>query len=482
MNIEEHNKPRPIRIYGSGSNFYIMDGGKKKKVKTSKKKKADVQKDYFKMKARMIPKKNIIITKPERRRFNLSNIYEEPLSDISELLRPDETDEYIKFIKKHRAGRTEIRKDLEQKAIEGRITAEEEKKLAALQGEAKIIQEDASDEKKEVRSIFTLTADEIKRAEEEAGHDFDNNVVDNRRLGAQPIPYQDLLHKKIRGIMMEKMMDNLGLDIIDFQTANSWNGTLRSSHQNRIEYLNRLYHFLRYLNKLPLQELKSLLWNPARARNRNPFNLNNNDRTKSTIMRSVLTYITPSIYTSFINSLPAEIKRNFTTIRNNIAGQLGLGKRLPALYSDEIEDFFKDEKEYPHFGGVIAADEIDTLPKKIPIGFVMNLDNSDKPGSHWVAVYINSDSVEYFDPLADPPSEEFKKDIKKYLESMGVPVLMKFKINKIKQQSDASPHCGFFAIKFLDDRFHGIPYQWTTRYITNVGKGEEELKKEFDYI
>jgi hypothetical protein len=225
-----------------------------------------------------------------------------------------------------------------------------------------------------------------------------------------------------------------------------------------------------------------LLWNPARARNRNPFHIDDNDRTKNILMRKVLTYLSPTVYTSFINSLPINIRRNFTIIRNNIAGQLGLGKRLPALYSDEIEDFFKNEKEYPHFGGVIASDEIDTLPKKLPIGFVMNLDSSDEAGSHWVAVYINSDSVEYFDPLADPPSKEFIADIKKYLESMKVPVLMKFKVNKIKQQSDSTPHCGFFAIKFLDDRFHGVPYQWTTRYMTNVKKGEEEIKKEFDYI
>jgi hypothetical protein len=65
---------------------------------------------------------------------------------------------------------------------------------------------------------------------------------------------------------------------------------------------------------------------------------------------------------------------------------------------------------------------------------------------------------------------------------MNVPILMKFKVNKIKQQSDNTPHCGFFAIKFLDDRFNGVPYKWTTRYETNVGKGEAELKKEFDYI
>ena len=48
----------------------------------------------------------------------------------------------------------------------------------------------------------------------------------------------------------------------------------------------------------------------------------------------------------------------------------------------------------------------------MPMGFIMNLDPSDKPGSHWVAVYINGDSIEYFDPLAGPPSEDFVNRIK----------------------------------------------------------------------
>jgi len=104
---------------------------------------------------------------------------------------------------------------------------------------------------------------------------------------------------------------------------------------------------------------------------------------------------------------------------------------LPALYDDQIAEFFKNE---PKFAGVIAADQILDLPKKLPMGFVMNKDASDEPGSHWIGVYISGDSVEYFDPLAEPPSKRTIKDIHELLLKMHVPVMMKFKVNKIVSQ------------------------------------------------
>ncbi len=68
------------------------------------------------------------------------------------------------------------------------------------------------------------------------------------------------------------------------------------------------------------------------------------------------------------------------------------------------------------FKGVYAIDEIDKIPVSNKMGVILNLDKSNQPGSHWVALYIDADkdkSVEYYDSFAeDPPkslNERFKE-------------------------------------------------------------------------
>lgn len=161
--------------------------------------------------------------------------------------------------------------------------------------------------------------------------------------------------------------------------------------------------------------------------------------------------------------------------------------KLPALWSDQIEDYFD---KYPHFAGTIAADEIDELPNNIPMGFIMNTNDRDNDDmGHWVATYINGDSTEYYDPLGDPPNKKYISDIKKKLESMHIPILMKFKVNMVKDQHSNSQHCGYHCIRFLDDRFNNIDYPMTTRYntkasekINNDSNGEKTIKDEFMLI
>ncbi len=158
------------------------------------------------------------------------------------------------------------------------------------------------------------------------------------------------------------------------------------------------------------------------------------------------------------------------------------GNPLPPLYSDEIDEYFANE---PMYAGTIASDQIDELPLMLPMGFVMNLDKSNQPGSHWVGIYLDQSSVEYFDPLANKPPPHVIHDIKQLLKRLNAPTMMKMKINEIKQQHGNSYHCGYHAIRFLDDRFNGIPFPLTTRYgegKSNVKQGEEVIKKEFSFI
>ena len=60
------------------------------------------------------------------------------------------------------------------------------------------------------------------------------------------------------------------------------------------------------------------------------------------------------------------------------------------------------------FKGVYAIDEIKSIKTvSYPSSFVINLDPSYKPGSHWVAVYFDKNGVgEYFDSFARYPPHE----------------------------------------------------------------------------
>lgn len=156
---------------------------------------------------------------------------------------------------------------------------------------------------------------------------------------------------------------------------------------------------------------------------------------------------------------------------------------LTALWSDQIDDYFKDE---PLFTGTISSDMISTLPEQIPQGFVMNTASSDEEGEHWVAIYISPDSIEYYDPEAEPPTKKTMKDLHTLIESWRVPTMMKFKINRVRDQKYGTNLCGYFSLKFLDDRFNDVPYELTTRFKQPIkdesDEGDEEVRQEFKLI
>ena len=56
-------------------------------------------------------------------------------------------------------------------------------------------------------------------------------------------------------------------------------------------------------------------------------------------------------------------------------------------------------KSSPHFLGCYSDDEISKVILKPTCFIIVNLDTSDRPGSHWVALGIFKNSIEVFDSL-----------------------------------------------------------------------------------
>jgi hypothetical protein len=150
------------------------------------------------------------------------------------------------------------------------------------------------------------------------------------------------------------------------------------------------------------------------------------------------------------------------------------------LYNDEIEKIAK--KRIKNYVPVIASDEINQLPRYVArgdkrFGFVINTASSDSDGSgrngnslgHWMSVYINNEddypTVELFDPLAENKMSPALVSIcRKIAMKMNPEMMFKYKQNMLRRQSKMTSNCGHHAIKFLDDRFNGVPWSVATGY------------------
>ena len=83
----------------------------------------------------------------------------------------------------------------------------------------------------------------------------------------------------------------------------------------------------------------------------------------------------------------------------------------------------------------------DSLPicDSYPCFYVINLDSSEKPGSHWIAVCENEKTLEVYDSLR----------LKSYPENIERFLSRKKNIRIRKVQSNTSYFCGLFACYFI---------------------------------
>lgn len=191
-------------------------------------------------------------------------------------------------------------------------------------------------------------------------------------------------------------------------------------------------------------------------------------------------------------STPIQPKKLFvipTTPQQHASGKNGFVGE--PLYGDQIINYMTPYAK-DGFKGVISVNEIkELIPEAEPkMSFIMNLDPDYKPGSHWVAVYIdteNDKAIEYYDSFADDPPKRFMKDIKLLIDKINPEEYLKFKVNRVIDQKINTADCGYFAMKFLIDRYKGLKFKDCTKFSDAV-KGEHEIKlfkdkiQKFGYI
>ena len=142
------------------------------------------------------------------------------------------------------------------------------------------------------------------------------------------------------------------------------------------------------------------------------------------------------------------------------------------LYNDEIEKIMKERLNLTV--PVIASDQIDTLPNylynKNFFSAVINTDPSESDGRHWRCIVIDNrddfPSAEYFDPLAETskPEPALIEVMRKLCKIMNPEKYMKYKFSKIRRQAYNKSNCGYHCMKYIEDRYNGIPFEEASGY------------------
>ena len=84
------------------------------------------------------------------------------------------------------------------------------------------------------------------------------------------------------------------------------------------------------------------------------------------------------------------------------------------LANSEIQKYYQNDarlssKNEPKFNGVYSRDN---LPKIKDEAYVINLDEYESTGIHWIALYVIAENVTYFDSFG---VERVPREIKKFI-------------------------------------------------------------------
>ena len=118
-------------------------------------------------------------------------------------------------------------------------------------------------------------------------------------------------------------------------------------------------------------------------------------------------------------------------------------------------------RHYPEFGGVYPANHYHLI-KNNSIA-ILNTDESNRGGRHWVAVIVNNQTCEFFDSLGVPPENYHSYWHKFLIKKSG-----KYVYNDSALQNLKSADCGKFCIFYTILRSQGIEFSSILRLVKNV--------------
>ena len=125
------------------------------------------------------------------------------------------------------------------------------------------------------------------------------------------------------------------------------------------------------------------------------------------------------------------------------------------MYKSQIQAVLGlDAQARRKFKGVFAIDKLPKMCKK-DSAYVINYDEHDESGSHWIAVFKDKKgNTEFFDSAGHPPIDERLSNF----------IGQTFSYNPYQLQLDLSNACGFYSTYFIIQRSRKV----CARRILNV--------------
>lgn len=112
----------------------------------------------------------------------------------------------------------------------------------------------------------------------------------------------------------------------------------------------------------------------------------------------------------------------------------------------DIQKYLKQIDLYIE-NNVYAANRL-PIHVHLPTYIISNLDNDNKPGSHWVAIHIDANGFgQYFDSYGRPPHGYHQMFLKRNSK------MWNYNINRI--QNDYTSVCGSYCLLYLYYKYHG---------------------------
>ena len=108
---------------------------------------------------------------------------------------------------------------------------------------------------------------------------------------------------------------------------------------------------------------------------------------------------------------------------------------LHPLTNFEVQTYYQNE---PKFNGACSRNN---LPKIKDGAYVINLDEYESTGAHWIPLYVNANNIIYFYNFG---VEHIRKEIKKFIGNKNIIT------NIYKIQAYNLIMYGYFCIGFID--------------------------------
>ena len=134
------------------------------------------------------------------------------------------------------------------------------------------------------------------------------------------------------------------------------------------------------------------------------------------------------------------------------------------LTNIEINEYYKNELR---FNGVYSRNN---LPNKIKKGaYIINLDEFENTGTHWVSLFVKTNEVIYFDSFG---VEHIPKEINKFIGNKNI------KSNLFRLQAYDSIMCGYYCVEFINYMLKGKTLlDYTNLFSPNDFKNNDKVIK-----